>query len=90
MIPDLGRSAAPEDIFGVESHGAMPAAVNCPILQLNERLRTRQGTIMPDFDALYRRKAKLDNDHHPYTPKRCWPRFTLRTLFVVVTVAALA
>ena len=26
-----------------------------------ERLMTRQGTTIPDFDALYRRKAELDS-----------------------------
>jgi hypothetical protein len=30
------------------------------LLEFFERMRARQGTIMPDFDALYRRKMELD------------------------------
>jgi hypothetical protein len=30
-------------------------------LDFMRRLKKRQGTIMPDFDALYRRKAELDD-----------------------------
>lgn len=29
-----------------------------------DRLAARQGTFMPDFDALYRRKAELDGESH--------------------------
>jgi hypothetical protein len=30
------------------------------MMSLSERLETRQGTFIPDFDALYKKKANLD------------------------------
>jgi hypothetical protein len=33
--------------------------------ELADKLRARQGTVFPDFETLYRRKAELDNEPRP-------------------------
>ena len=37
------------------------------LVEFANRLAARQGTFMPDFEALYRRKAELDGD--TYAPR---------------------
>ena len=37
-----------------------PSREELEMMAFAERLAARQGTFMPDFDALYRRKAELD------------------------------
>ena len=49
----------------------------------------RQGTHVPDFRALYRRKAELDRRlfgiDYSIQPRGPWLRYSLRTMFAVVT-----
>lgn len=43
-----------------------PTALELDMIAFVKRLNNRQGTISPNFAALYRRKAELDrNDHAP-------------------------
>ena len=52
-----------ENLRYLESHGYPLTAAERETIKWGNfvvRLSSRQGTIMPDFEALYRRKAKLD------------------------------
>ena len=39
--------------------------LQAPMVAFMRKLMARQGTVMPDFDSLYRRKAELDRDRSP-------------------------
>jgi hypothetical protein len=50
-----------ESMRELELLGREPTPEEQVMLDLVDRLSTRQGTVMPDFDALYKRKAELDH-----------------------------
>ena len=57
----------PLDQPPVSDPNAVAVAVTTPptaidLLAFAEQLKDRQGTVMPDFDAIRRRKAELDRD----------------------------
>ncbi len=61
----LGRVHSAEERLAVEKtsneiHEIHPMTRARTVLAFMRRLKTRQGTIMPDFAALYRKKAELD------------------------------
>jgi hypothetical protein len=56
------------DDWPVKRGGALDALVFAKWREFVSRLIDRQGTVAPDFEALYRRKAELDRKPHDPRP----------------------
>jgi hypothetical protein len=63
LWPEIqSRSERQIKIIKAQLEGRHAAYQNSPLVIFARKLKARQGTTMPDFEALYRPKAELDGN----------------------------